>query len=164
MSTRIDNPEEPNRESAAEAVIKHHMVMAMAGGAIPLPWLDLVAITAVQLDMLKGLAKAYDVQLDAASARVFVTSVTSTLVGSALARLGASAVKIIPGIGTVAGGVTQVVVTGGSTYAMGTLLRRMFRNGERLEDVSFGRVKEEVQRYYAVGLEIARWLKTRKPR
>jgi uncharacterized protein (DUF697 family) len=152
-------PNDPSREDQAEAVIKKHMLLAMAGGAIPVPILDLAAVTAVQLDMLKGLAQVYDVPFDAGSARAFVTSLTSTLAGNLVARIGASALKIIPGVGSLLGGVAQVVVTGASTYAVGNLFRRIFRDGERLESISVDLVREETRAYYEKGVDLARSLK-----
>lgn len=150
---------DPDRERDAEAVIRNHMFLAMAGGAIPVPVLDLAAVTVVQLDMLKGLARVYDVPFDAKSARAFVTTLTSTIAGKLAARAGASAVKIIPGVGTVVGGATQVVVTGASTYAVGNVFRRMFRNGEWVDGISVDSIKDEAKKYYDKGLELARSFK-----
>jgi uncharacterized protein (DUF697 family) len=142
-------------EKDAEAIVRRHVGYSMLGGAIPVPLLDLAAVTAVQLDMLKQLAKAYRVPFDSASARAFVTSVTSALAGNLLARLGASLIKFVPGIGWAAGGVAQVVVTGASTYAVGQLFKRLFRGRHSLEDLSPEVVKDEVSRYFEQGKDVA---------
>lgn len=156
---RVDQLEKTaSPESKADEIIRKHMVFSMLGGAIPVPVLDLAAVTAVQLDMLKQLAANYDVALDAQSTRAFMTSLTSALGGSLLGRLSASAVKLVPGIGWAVGGVAQVVVTGGSTYAVGNLFRRLFREGKQLDSLDVAAVKEECAAYFEQGKEIAKTL------
>jgi uncharacterized protein (DUF697 family) len=159
MHDELPPSTDPDRERDAEAVIRNHMFLSMAGGAIPVPVLDLAAVTVVQLDMLKGLARVYQVPFDAKSARAFVTTLTSTIAGKLAARAGASAVKIIPGVGTIVGGAAQVVVTGASTYAVGNVFRRMFREGEWVDGISVDSIKDEARKYYDKGLEMARSLK-----
>ncbi len=153
----ITSPD-PHQEESADTIIRKHVTFAMAGGLIPVPLLDLAAVTAVQLDMLKQLAQEYGAPFDSGSARSFVTSLTSTLAGSVLARVGASMVKAIPGIGTVLGGITQVVTTGASTYAVGNLFRRVFREKRPIESLNVETVKAEAAAYYEKGVELAKSL------
>ncbi len=144
------------KDARAEAVVKKHMTYAMLGGAVPVPILDIAAVTAVQLDMLRQLAAIYDARFDGASARAFVTSTTSALLGNLVARLGASLIKIVPGIGTLGGGIAQAVLTGASTYAVGNLFSRLFREGRTIEALDAEEVKQEVARYFEQGKELAR--------
>lgn len=147
------------RSEAADATIKKHVVYSMMSGAIPIPVVDLAAATAVQLDMLKDLAKVYDVPLNARSAKAFVLSITTALAGRALGRFAASAVKIIPGVGWAAGGVAQAGATGASTYAVGTLFKRLFCESRDFEELDVAAVKGEVQSYYEEGKAVAESLK-----
>jgi uncharacterized protein (DUF697 family) len=161
-----DDAREPKAESAeatpadqeADSIIRKHMLLSMAGGAIPVPVLDLAAVTAVQLDMLKQLAKAYDRTFDSRSARAFVTSITTALAGTMLARLGASLIKFVPGVGWAAGGVTQAVITGGTTYAVGGLFKRLFREDRPFTEVDVDLVKDELNSYFEAGQKLARKL------
>jgi hypothetical protein len=52
-----------------------------------------------------------------------------------------------------------VVVTGASTYAVGNVFRRMFREGEWVDGISVDSIKDEARKYYDKGLEMARSLK-----
>ena len=52
MDTRYDRSQE---------VIKNHVLISMGAGLVPIPILDIAAVTAVQIDMLKQLARVYDV-------------------------------------------------------------------------------------------------------
>jgi uncharacterized protein (DUF697 family) len=151
---RVPDPEEV--EAQAQGIIKKQMALAMAGGFIPIPLVDLAAVTAVQLDMLKQLAATYSVPFEAGSARAFVTSLTSALAGTTAARVSASLVKLVPVVGTLAGGAAQVVVTGASTYAVGHLFKRLFQEGRGIDDLSVGAVRDEVMTYFEAGQGIAR--------
>ena len=143
------------RDAEAERLIRAHVGLAVAGGAVPIPIVDLAAVTAVQLDMLKKLASLYEVPFDGSSSRAFVVSLTSALGGSMAARLAASAVKLIPGVGSIAGAMGQVAATGASTYAVGNLFRRMLREGKSIDDVDVESVKLEAAEYYELGKGIA---------
>lgn len=155
-ATEIRVPDPEDVEAQADSIIKKHMALAMAGGAIPVPLLDLAAVTAVQLDMLKRLAGTYAVPFDGGSARSFVTSLTTALVGTTAARVGASLVKLVPGVGTLAGGAAQVVLTGASTYAVGNLFKRLFREGRTIDELTVDAVREELMSYYEAGQDVAR--------
>ena len=143
-------------EGEADAIVRRHMVYAMAGGALPVPFLDLTTITAVQLDMLKQLAKHHDAPFDSRSAKAFVTTTTSALAGNVLARIGSSALKMVPGVGTVVGGVAQILFTGASTYALGRYFNNVFAQKEPVEEIDIRGAKEHIRRYYERGKEIAR--------
>ena len=152
----VETKEGTSRDAAADEVIRRHVAYSIAGGAIPIPIVDLTAVTAVQLDMLKQLAKTYEVEFDGASSRAFVTSITSALAGNMVARTGASLVKFVPGIGWLAGGIAEAVLTGASTYAVGNLFKRLFAERRPIEDLDFAAVKDEVASYFDKGREVAR--------
>lgn len=100
----------------------------MGAGAVPLPIIDVMAVTYVQLDMLKQLSRIYEINYEESSGKNWVSAVA----GSSLARLGASFVKGIPGIGSWLGGVSMVILSGASTYALGQVFINHFENGGNL--------------------------------
>lgn len=90
--------------------------MAATAGAIPLPVVDLLALSGVQSRMVYELASIYGQPL---SAQRFL-EVAGTLGLGMLARQAArSAVKAIPVVGTVLGSVAGGAMAGASTYALG---------------------------------------------
>jgi len=101
-------------QSRAEELISNHVAGAAAAAAIPIPLLDLVAVTAVQLAMMRKLGRLYGAQIgvDAAGA------VGVGLFGALLPRVAASALKILPGIGTIGGAVAQSALSGAATWAL----------------------------------------------
>jgi uncharacterized protein (DUF697 family) len=90
-----------SEQQPADDIIKSHVVWALGGGLIPVPLFDIAAVTAIQMDMLKQLADLYEVEFSASTGKSFVSALT----GSTFARIGASLIKAVPGIGTVIGGI-----------------------------------------------------------
>ncbi|HWL14838.1 MAG TPA: hypothetical protein VNR00_04475, partial [Opitutus sp.] len=50
-----------SRAATANDIVNNHIALAMGAGLIPVPWVDLAAITAVQLKLGKDLAEHYNV-------------------------------------------------------------------------------------------------------
>ena len=44
-------------DDKVQEIIQNHIVFSMIAGAIPLPLADIAAVTAIQLDMIKQIAK-----------------------------------------------------------------------------------------------------------
>lgn len=116
--------------SKADTTIRNHVLMAAGGGLIPIPFVDIAAVTAVQLDLLQELCQIYGLNFSRSISRSLVTALTS----SVLARLGASAIKIIPGVGTILGGLSSAALSGAATYAVGEVFTRHFEAGGSIED------------------------------
>ncbi len=120
-----------------EPIIRSHVLWAMGAGLIPLPLLDIAAVTGVQLDLLKQLAAAYGVDYSKESGKAFV----SALSGGTLAAVGASIFKAIPGVGTILGGLSMSALSGASTYAVGQVAARRFAASGTLFDVDLEQAK-----------------------
>lgn len=119
------------REEISERVISDHVVYSLAAGAIPVPFFDLAAVMAIQVDLVRALARIYEVEFDPATGKALIAS----LVGASAMKVGASIAKAVPGVGSVGGAVTQVSLSGASTYAIGQLFRSHFVRQGSLSDL-----------------------------
>ena len=108
-----------NTERRADELIRSHITGAIAAAAIPIPLVDLVAVTAVQLSLVRKLARLSGgrVDVDAPGA------VAVGLFGALAPKVGASALKILPGIGTIGGAVAQCALSGATTWALAQSFR-----------------------------------------
>ena len=140
-----------NRNKHADSVIHNHMIWSMGAGFIPVPIADLFAVGAVQLDMIRQLCKVYDIDFKQTQGKAVITALT----GSGLARLGARAVKFIPGIGSILGGVTMAALSGASTYALGEVFKKHFETGGTFLDFDPERLKKYYNDKFEKGKEIA---------
>lgn len=141
------------KQESAEKAIRSHMIWSMGAGLIPFPLADLFTVGAVQLDLIRQLCKIYGVDFKEEEGKAIVTSLTSSL----LAKIGArTAIKLIPGIGTVIGGVAMAVLSGASTYAIGQAFRNHFEKGGTILDIDLNRIKKVYQEKFEKGKEEAR--------
>jgi len=119
----------------AENIVKNHIVTGMSLGFIPIPLVDIVGLAGIQLNMLRRLCEHYEVEFDEQKSKTMVASLLS---GSlpVLTMLGiGSMTKLIPGIGTLGGGLSMSLLTGSVSYATGQVFIRHFDNGGTLDDI-----------------------------
>jgi uncharacterized protein (DUF697 family) len=141
----------------ADSIIKNHVMFATGAGAIPIPLLDFAGVTAVQLDMMKKLTNLYNDNYSENVGKAFIASVTST----SLARMGASLIKAIPGIGTVLGVVSMSIMSGASTYALGNVITHFLDKGIGLEDINEDMARKVYSENLEKGKKVAEDLKNR---
>ena len=133
ISNIVNTFSEMNQEEKAQKandVIKNHIGFAASAGLIPIPGADLAAVTAVQLNMLRQLANLYDIKFMENIGKNIITAIA----GSSIARVAASLVKIIPGVGTVVGEMSMAAMSAASTFALGKMFARHFANGGNFEN------------------------------
>lgn len=107
-----------------DRIVRGHVIWAMGAGLIPIPLFDIAAVTAIQMDALKKLAEEEGIDYSTDGGKRFVTALT----GGTFARLGASLVKGIPGVGTVIGGLSMSAMSAASTYAICQVALKHFRS------------------------------------
>ena len=135
----------------ANEIIKNHVGFSLGAALVPFPGADLLAVSAVQLNMLRQLAKLYYVPFFDTLGK----NVVSAIAGGGVARLGASLVKAIPGVGTVIGEMSMPVLSGASTYALGKVVANHFQKGGTLEDLDFKTAKQEYTDEMDTGKKVA---------
>lgn len=140
-----------DRTPEAENIIKNATLYATGSGLIPLPGVDFAVVTWVQLNMLNNLSELYGKRYSESRARILITS----LAGGLLTRAGASAIKLIPGVGTILGGVSAAIANGGTTYAIGKVINRHYADGGDLYDFNAEMFREYFNQQYERGKEYA---------
>jgi hypothetical protein len=75
----------------------------------------------------------------------------SALTGATVARIGASMLKAIPGIGSIIGGASMSVMSGASTYAVGQVAINLFSTSKGFDDVDLDSMKKVYDQAYEQG-------------
>jgi uncharacterized protein (DUF697 family)/predicted GTPase len=102
--------------SRAQPTILGYATLAGTAGAIPIPFVDLALISAVQTRMVYELARLYGQPLTVRH----LGELASTLgLGLLTRQAGRELIKVIPGLGTVIGSVAGGALAAASTYALG---------------------------------------------
>ena len=144
-----------DRQVNANKIVQNHIVWSMGAGLIPVSIADLFAVSAIQLDMVRQLSKLYEIDFKETEGKAYITALT----GSALARLGASAIKILPGVGSVIGGLSMSVLSGASTFALGEVFKKHFETGGTFLDFDVDRLKKFYNEKFEKGKKVAEDIK-----
>lgn len=137
------------KSKLSEDVINIHWKFAMVAGAMPIPIVDVALVTGVQLDMLSKIADIYGIDFNQERGK----SIALALVGTSFGRLGASAIKAIPGVGTILGISSQVIIAGATTYAVGKVFQEHFQSNGNLENFDVKKMESEFTRFFNIGKE-----------
>lgn len=149
-------------EKNPDTIIRNHVAFSMVAGAIPLPIVDIAAVTAIQVDMLHNLADHYNVDFNLERGKSLVSAFIGAFIGTSVGRIGASAVKAIPGIGTLLGIGSQVVFSGASTYAIGMVSNNHFKKNGTLFDFDIEKMKKPFKDAFEAGKDFAKKIQNEK--
>ncbi|NKB77856.1 MAG: DUF697 domain-containing protein [Gammaproteobacteria bacterium] len=122
------------RDLVVDNMIKNHVLMASGVSLVPIPVFDMIALSSTQMNMLRSLSEHYELPFDETS----IKSMVVPMLSGSLPVLGvvglSSLVKVIPGIGTLAGSAGLSVTAGAITYAVGQVFAKHCAAGGSLED------------------------------
>ena len=148
--------EKNSRAKHADTIIRNHVIWSMGAGLIPVLVADIFAVSALQLDMIRQMCRVYDIDFSETQGKAIVTSLTS----STIARIGAgSLIKIIPGVGSLLGGVTVSIFAGASTYALGEVFKKHFESGGTILDFDPARLRKLYKEKFEKGKKFAKDIK-----
>ncbi len=159
----VSASEMETKRMAANRIIKNHVIGSIGIGLVPVPLVDFVGVTALQLRMIRRLSEFYEVPFSDNRGRSILASLLGAGVSSSSPRWGASFFKLIPGLGTFSGLVAMSSVGGASTYAVGRTFVRYFERGQSIMDVSCADVQQEVQDHMDEGEAVVEQLQRERP-
>ena len=130
------------QKDEAKKIIKRHTLYAAGLGFIPIPIVDAVSITAIQIWMIRDIAKVYGIP--------FKRHIVKSFIGSIVGNTGAiGIVKFIPGVGSMLGGTTVSIGAATATYALGQLFMEHFYQGGTLLDFDPVKSRSYFQKLYS---------------
>ena len=147
------------RTERLEKLAKNHILASMGVGLIPIPLVDLVALTGIQLDMIKKLSAEYDVPFKKDMGKSIVTSLVGGFLPTTMGGAFASLVKFVPVIGQTTGAVTMPVFAGASTYAIHKVFVQHFESGGTFLDLDPAKVKAFFSEQFTKGKNVTANLK-----
>ncbi|MFK5984629.1 MAG: DUF697 domain-containing protein [Pseudomonadota bacterium] len=132
-------------EAQAGMVVKDYVVYSMGTAFIPVPIVDFVGLIGLQVKMVHSLSKIYGVPFSEKRTRSILYSLLGSIIPVAGVGLLASAVKLVPFIGQVAGSVSMATLAGGSTYAVGRIFVKHFEKNGNLDDLDVDSAKNDMK-------------------
>ena len=144
-----------HRLDEAHATIRNHMYVAMGAGLIPIPVADLVALTGVQLDLIRRLSKIYDQPFFEDKWKKAISTLMATVLPMGLAGPVFTFVKAIPVVGYAAGVLVMPGLGGAGTYALGKVLVQHLESGGTFLDFDPLEVREHFRKVFEEGRQVA---------
>ena len=152
---KVETLDWEGRKAETNRMIKNHMYGAMGIGLIPLPVVDFLALTGIQIRLLYKLSKFYGVDFSKDKAKNIISALIGSFVPVATAGPIASMIKIVPIIGQVTSALTMLVTGGACTYALGNVFVQHFESGGTFLDFDPEKVKEYFAEQYKEGQKFA---------
>jgi len=137
------------RSSQAGNLIRKHVIIVMGASLVPIPLFDLLALSGVQLKMLHGLAKLYEVPFSKNLGKSSIVSLLGGVMPTSTAMTLASLAKAVPGLGTATGIISVSLLGGATTYAIGSVFVQHFESGGTLLDFD----PKKMRAYFSSKLE-----------
>ena len=123
-----------DRYATAAKVVDRYVLWSGAAGLIPLPLLDVTAVSGVQLQMLRRVAEIYGIKFSANLGKSMLASLAGSIIPATSGMGLASAMKSVPLFGTAVAMVSMPVLSAGATYIIGRVFMNHFavrRNASR---------------------------------
>lgn len=143
------------RLSEANHIVKNRMIASVGAGLIPFPIVDLVALTGIQMDTVRALAKLYDVKFSKDIGKTAIVTLTGSVVPVATGPLVSSLAKTIPVVGQLMGLISMPVIAGASTYGIGKVFIQHFESGGTFLTFDPEKVKGYFKEEFEKGKEFA---------
>lgn len=135
-------------------IIKKSVYIAAGVGLVPIPWVDFIGLTAIQIKMLQSLSKVHGVEFSEAKGKAIISSLVSGFLPVALLQPIASFIKSIPLIGQITGAATMSVLGGATTYAIGRVFNLHFSSGGTLLDLDANNLRAYFEEQFEEGKKV----------
>ena len=138
-----------SRTDQARHIVRRNVYWALGAGLVPVPVLDFVALTAVQVKLLKQLSDHYQVKFFDDKAKKIVGSLLASTGSLALAGMvGRSLFKLVPVVGQLFGVVGVPLFAGALTQAIGNLFVMHYETGGTLLDFNVEQMRAHFHREF----------------
>jgi uncharacterized protein (DUF697 family) len=148
----------PSRKAAAAAasgndqrlraakVVDRFSFWSGVAGLLPVPFVDLAAVGALQIQMLRVISQIYDVPFSENRGKAVVAGIFGTVIPVSTGVGMASMVKTIPIAGTAVGALATPALAVAATYAIGRVFIQHFASGGTLLDFEPPNYREFISR------------------
>ena len=125
----LENRQENLHQIEVEAIISNHTAAAMGAAMVPLPIVDIISISTIQLMMVRKISHKYNFNLSDDIGKSIVAALTAGLAPLSISRVLSSLIKVVPGYGSIIGGLSATLMAGAATYATGHVFKHHYECG-----------------------------------
>ena len=140
------------RQQNAFKIVSRYVWWSMGAGLVPLPFIDLAAVSGVQLKMLAEVSKLYDIPFRENRVKALIGALVGSILPHAMSfGLFGSVLKAIPVLGAFAGAPSMVLWSGAATWALGNVFIQHFESGGTFLDFHPEEVKAQFRSQFERG-------------
>jgi uncharacterized protein (DUF697 family) len=144
-------------------LVKKYMWWSMGAGLIPVPFVDLAAVSGVQLKMLKDMSDIYGIKFSENKGKSILSALLGSIVPNSLAGGGVGSImKMIPFVGPIVGGLSMSLFSGAATYAIGKAFIQHFEAGGTFLDFDPVKLRNFFQAKFEEGKVVAKEMSEKK--
>ncbi|THH36341.1 DUF697 domain-containing protein [Neolewinella litorea] len=132
------------KQEQADALIRKYALFGTAAGLIPSFGLDVIALTALQVKMIKELANIYEYDVEDQMIRMTITTGITSLGGRLITSVATSITKAFSPLKFLIGGATQAALSGFLTAEIGKIYQARLASGENPADVTVSEIVNHV--------------------
>ena len=145
----VNEKKEQGKDMKGQKIINNNVLWALGIGIIPLPLIDIVGTSAVQIRMIHQLSEVYGVEFSKHRVKSIIGALAGGLGAAFFAQTTISLLKPIPLLNTlsVIGGMPLMM--GATTYGMGKVFALHFASGGTLLDFD----PQKLRDYFAEQVE-----------
>jgi uncharacterized protein (DUF697 family) len=140
------------RNEEAKRIVSKYVGWSAGTGAIPFPVWDIVAITSVQIKMVKELLDLYAVPFSETKVKSSLSVLFGSLSPYMLAGITATSLfKFVPVVGHALAAFTLPMLSAAASYAVGKVMISHLASGGTLADFQADKVKDKFKQAFEEG-------------
>jgi uncharacterized protein (DUF697 family) len=143
------------RLNAAGEIIASSAKWSVAASLVPIPFLDVAALGAIQTNMIVDLANLYDQKVTKQAVRGVISVLLGTLVPINATQFAVSSgAKLVPGYGTIIGTLSLATFGTAATYSIGKVFVRHFEMGGTVGNFSVNAVQNDLKKEFGQAAKV----------
>lgn len=131
--------------------VKNYTMSAVAVGLVPAPLIDMAGLMVIQLKMLHGLSRRYNVPFSKNAVKSLISSLVGGSAAISIALPLGSLFKAVPVIGQTSGMISTSIIGASSTYAIGKVFVAHFESGGTFLNFNVEKANDHFKELYEEG-------------
>lgn len=145
-SVTVGDTPASDRRARATKVVERFSFWSGVAGLLPVPFIDLAAVGALQIQMLRLISRIYDIPFSENRGKALVAGIAGTIIPMSTGVGLASVIKSVPIAGTAIGSLATPAMAMAATYAIGKVFIQHFASGGTLLDFEPPNYREFISR------------------
>ena len=143
---QLNEVETDDTRKQAGLLVDKYTKWSFGVGFVPVPIVDLVALTSIQIKMISDIAKLYGLSYSDNRIRATITAILGGAFPQSVNRVGLSSLlKSVPFLGTAVSLVAMPIASSTATYAVGHVFIKHFESGGTLLSIDYSGFADQVR-------------------